>query len=242
MPINVTPIPKLTEFATPTITFGTAAAGTAKTVIRSDATIAGVGAQTSVDEAIARYNGTAGQLQGYTSLAPTISDAGIISLTSGALKFPATFITSANVNTLDDYEEGTFVPSLMDNALDNDDGQAYNPTLGFYTRIGNRVMWSLTMVMTSLGNLTTNQQARIGGLPFVAQNTTNLYGSAFAGFGNDFNLSTAATGPLTGSIAPNTSYMALWEWDVTTGINSVLVSEFSADGTIYMSGQYQTAT
>ena len=78
MTINVTPIPKLTDFATPTITFGTAAAGTADTVIRSDATIAGVGAGTSVDNTIARYNGTAGQLQGYTSGGPVINDTGTI--------------------------------------------------------------------------------------------------------------------------------------------------------------------
>ena len=78
MAINVTPIPKLSDFAVPTISFGTAAAGTAPTVIRSDATIAGVAAGTSVDNTIARFNGTAGQLQGYTSGAPTISDSGVM--------------------------------------------------------------------------------------------------------------------------------------------------------------------
>tara|TARA_R110000751_G_scaffold187192_1_gene293472 strand:- start:348 stop:1019 length:672 start_codon:yes stop_codon:yes gene_type:complete len=82
MAINVTPIPKLTAFATPTITFGTAAAGSADTVIRSDATIAGVAAQTSVDNTIARYNGTGGQLQGYTSGGPTISDTGTMIATA----------------------------------------------------------------------------------------------------------------------------------------------------------------
>ena len=77
MTINVTPIPKLTSFATPTVTIGaTASAGTADTVIRSDSTIAGVGLITSVDDTIARYNGTGGQLQGYTSGAPTVSDTG----------------------------------------------------------------------------------------------------------------------------------------------------------------------
>ena len=79
MGISVTPIPKLSDFATPTITLGpTASAGTADTVIRSDSTIAGVGLITSVDETIARYNGTGGQLQGYTSGAPTISDTGVM--------------------------------------------------------------------------------------------------------------------------------------------------------------------
>jgi len=81
MTIHVTPIPKLTAFATPAITIGaTASAGTADTVIRSDSTIAGVALITSVDNTIARFTGTAGQLQGYTSTPPTAGDTGIVVL------------------------------------------------------------------------------------------------------------------------------------------------------------------
>jgi|TARA_R110000824_G_scaffold388566_1_gene584188 hypothetical protein len=51
MGINVTPIPKLTEFATPAITFGTAAAaGTATSTVRSDSGL--VAFNTSVPDAI----------------------------------------------------------------------------------------------------------------------------------------------------------------------------------------------
>lgn len=83
MSITVTPIPTLIEFATPAITIGaTAAAGDATTAIRSNSTIAGVALITSVDHTIARYNGTAGQLQGYTSGGPVINDTGTI--TAGA--------------------------------------------------------------------------------------------------------------------------------------------------------------
>ena len=79
MSIIVTPIPTLIEFATPAITIGpTAAAGDATTAIRSNSTIAGVALITSVDDTIARYNGTAGQLQGYTSGGPVINDTGTI--------------------------------------------------------------------------------------------------------------------------------------------------------------------
>jgi len=79
MTIRVTPIPTLIEFATPAITIGaTAAAGDATTAIRSNSTIAGVALITSVDNAIARFSGTAGQLQGYTSNTPTISDSGVM--------------------------------------------------------------------------------------------------------------------------------------------------------------------
>jgi|TARA_R110000751_G_C13612961_1_gene463625 hypothetical protein len=97
MAINVTPIPKLSDFAVPTISFGTAAAGTASTVIRSDATIAGVGAGTSVDNTIARFNGTAGQLQGYTSGAPTISDTGVM-VRPGNPMFSA--VLAGNINNI----------------------------------------------------------------------------------------------------------------------------------------------
>ena len=77
MSISVTPIPTLIEFATPAVTIGAVAApGDATTAIRSNSTIAGVALITSVDETIARYSGTGGQLQGYTSGAPTVSDTG----------------------------------------------------------------------------------------------------------------------------------------------------------------------
>ena len=158
------------------------------------------------------------------------------------LAFPATQSADAGANVLDDYEEGTFTPTLLDNTLSASESQGYGTQLGFYTKIGNRVLWSLTLVMSSVGSLTTSQQARVGGLPFVAQNTTSLFGSAYTGFGNDLNMGAASTGPISGSIAPNTSYISLWEWDATTGINSVLISEVSADGSLYMAGQYQTAT
>jgi hypothetical protein len=45
-------------------------------------------------------------IHGAATLASTVS------LTGGQIAFPATQIPSANVNTLDDYEKGTFTPSL----------------------------------------------------------------------------------------------------------------------------------
>ena len=54
-----------------------AATGDDAFAARLDHIHAGVTAITSTDNAIARYNGTGGQLQNYTSGAPTISDIGI---------------------------------------------------------------------------------------------------------------------------------------------------------------------
>ena len=102
MTIHVTPIPTLIEFATPSITIGpTAAAGDALTAIRSNSTIAGVALITSVDDAIARFSGTAGQLQGYTSGTPTISDTGVM-VKPGQPAFAAILTSNQTNKTGDD--------------------------------------------------------------------------------------------------------------------------------------------
>jgi hypothetical protein len=133
------------------------------------------GAGTVVDNAITRFDGTGGSsLQGYSSLSPTISDAGIISLTSGALAFPATAIASTNANTLDDYEKGSWTPTIGDDALDGTGkGQVYaaGVQLGFYTKIGRVVTFEFSIKITDLGTLVTSQNARVLGLPFTSTNT-----------------------------------------------------------------------
>jgi hypothetical protein len=240
MAINVTPIPKLSDFAVPTITFGTAAAGTAATVIRSDATIAGVGAQTSVDEAIARYNGTAGQLQGYTSLSPTISDAGVISLTSGALKFPATAIASSDANTLDCYEEGDWTPDLQDTG-GNSAGTSV--ASGRYTRIGNIVWFNCNITVNDTTGMTLTQQSRVFGLPYTIKNESaggrSLSGGGLSWYATNLNLSSAG-GYV--SVAPifNTAYLEPAEWSSTEGVsNPLTIAEISADGVLNICGWYR---
>jgi hypothetical protein len=240
MTINVTPIPKLTAFATPAITIGpSASAGTAATVIRSDSTIAGVALITSVDETIARYNGTAGQLQGYSSLPPTISDAGIISLTSGALQFPATAIASGNVNTLDDYEEGTWTPGIGDNGLDGSgEGQVYGAQTGRYTKIGQRLFVQGYVEINSLGTLTTSEGARITGLPFASVNVSNVIAAISCGIAGSLAMP-ASNQSVTGFLQANESVFTLRLWDTSTGNTALLVSEVSAGGTLGFSGSYE---
>jgi hypothetical protein len=67
-----------------------------------------------------------------------------LNLSGGQIKFPATQISSADANTLDDYEEGTFTPTWL--AVGGS-----NPTVtyqtqhtwGKYTKIGNMVtIWA----------------------------------------------------------------------------------------------------
>lgn len=148
----MTPIPKLTEFATPSITIGaSAAAGTANTVIRSDSTIAGVALITSVDNAIARFSGTAGQLQGYTSNTPTIADDGVMSV-PGQPAFLA-YVASTISNVTGDNTSYTVVfgTEVFDQNADFDGVSTFTaPITGRYRLTSVVALAGLTSSITDL--------------------------------------------------------------------------------------------
>ena len=108
------------------------------------------------------------------SVSPIIS--ALIDLTSGQIKFPATQVPSADPNTLDDYEEGTFTPTIAFGG--NSVGVTYSAQTGAYTKIGNRVFVNITMTLTSRGSSTGN--ATIQTLPFTPASAV----AAYAWFGN----------------------------------------------------------
>jgi hypothetical protein len=74
-----------------------------------------------------------------------------INLTGGQITFPATQVTSADANTLDDYEEGTWTPTLTGTNLT---GLTWGS--GFYTKVGRLVtlIGSATVTVTSSNVLT----------------------------------------------------------------------------------------
>ena len=82
---------------------------------------------------------------------------------AAGIEFPATQVTSTNVNTLDDYEEGTWTPIIEfgGNAVD----VAYGAQLGKYTKIGDTVFIEARLVLTNNGSST--GAALILGLPFT---------------------------------------------------------------------------
>jgi len=80
---------------------------------------------------------------------------GALQLSSG-INFPATQVASSDANTLDDYEEGTWTPSVGGTAT-------YTTQTGRYVKIGNRVFITLRMTINTIG---TGDDYRISGLPF----------------------------------------------------------------------------
>jgi hypothetical protein len=141
-----------------------AVVGTSTVTARRDHVHPGTtGAGTVVDEAITRFNGTGGaSIQGYSSLSPTISDAGIISLTSGALKFPATEISSTEPNTLWDYQIGDWTPAVTFGGYSA--GIGYSVQRGTYVKIGRMVTAQFYFTFSSKGS--SIGVAALNGLPF----------------------------------------------------------------------------
>ena len=91
---------------------------------------------------------------------------------AGGIAFPATAVAVADVNTLDDYEEGSFTPVLTFGGASV--GITYAAQLGSYTKIGNRVLITLYVALSNKGSST--GQAKITGLPFTTNASENHYG------------------------------------------------------------------
>jgi len=170
-------------------------------------------------------------------LSPTISNAGIISLTSGALKFPASEIISTDANTMDDWQEGTFTPQLSDTSSAVSEGQSYSAQVGTYTKIGNRVLYQGYMDVDDIGSLSGG--AFIVGLPFTSQNSSNNGAVVTVGKGVDLSLGTAGHN-VTGEIPTNTAYISLQLWDVTGGTTDLTCAQYSNGGRLLFAGTYQT--
>lgn len=90
------------------------------------------------------------------------------------IQFPATQNPSSDANLLDDYEEGTWTPTLGE--LSGQSGQAYSVQVGRYVKIGKQVFVQGRITLSTLGTITND--AQIQGLPFTSESTTNLWSTA----------------------------------------------------------------
>ena len=102
----------------------------------------------------------------------------IIALTGGQIAFPATAVPSADANTLDDYEEGTWTPTRHDFTEVIGGGSITNT--GYYTKIGRMV--HVVCILACAGGATlaaTVALSYITGLPFTSlANTSGSWANA----------------------------------------------------------------
>ena len=98
--------------------------------------------------------------------------------TDKGLQFPATQVADSGANVLDDYEEGSWTPTVTGSTSAS--GQAYDIQVGRYVKIGKLCEVHCRVRLTTLGTITGN--VRIGGLPFTWENTANAYSGCPVGF------------------------------------------------------------
>ena len=196
------------------------------------------------DNTIVRFDGTTAKLIQKSTAG--VTDAGF--LTANGLTFPAVQVSSADVNTLDDYEEGTWTPIYFSLDIFNGDiavtYTAVSGQVGRYRKIG-AVVFIEFQITTSSVTVTgsTSNELYVDGLPFVPisgfpQN------SAIVNIGNSdgwttnapsFGYATTITGILLKyKTAPNALTSSL-----ITGAN---LTNGANKNTIRASGFYLTAT
>lgn len=100
-------------------------------------------------------------ITGTTVTSSTGSAVGGATAGAGGVAFPATAVAVSDANTLDDYEEGTWTPSLGGSTT-------YSTQSGTYTKIGRQVTVQFDLAVTLIG---TGSATTISGLPFAVSGT-----------------------------------------------------------------------
>jgi hypothetical protein len=120
-------------------------------------------------------NGTVGATTPSTVVATTVKASTTMgvggatpSASGSGISFPATQSASTDANTLDDYEEGTWTPTVGGTAT-------HSTQTGSYTKIGRQVTVKFEITITTLG---TGSTTTISGLPFsVSGASGETYGA-----------------------------------------------------------------
>ena len=135
-------------------------------------------------------------------------------------------------NTLDDYEEGTWTPTLIGSGGGTG---TWGSSTNTYTKVGRMVTFNGYFQCTSLGNM--SNAVIIGGLPFT---NTSAGGYAAAVVGNATGLAITAGNCLTAFVDINSTRIYPRLWNATTGIAAYgfYIAELSADGSLMISGSY----
>jgi hypothetical protein len=150
--------------------------------------------------------------------------------TSGNIAFPATQNASANANTLDDYEEGTWTPGLSFGG--GTTGITYSSQTGTYTKIGDRVLWACRFILSNKGS--SSGAAQLTGLPF----TSNEFYSTPSLSYRKVNLD-VASGYYSPSAFYNSATVFLEEQGDNVAAASLTDADFANDSQLYGAGNFK---
>lgn len=203
------------------------------------------GPASSTDNAVVRWDSTTGTIIQNSGVIvdDTNNVTGVVALTmnglldnsgaaGGQIKFPATQNASANANTLDDYEEGTWTIGVSFG--NGTTGLTYSRQVATYTKVGNRPMVNGDALLSNKGSSTGT--ARVTGLPFTSDSTANN-NQVMTCF---MESASSLSGNQQPFIAPSATTATLYQ--SATGSGSVLTDTNFGNGTeVMISGPYQSS-
>jgi hypothetical protein len=103
----------------------------------------------------------------------------VIKNSGSGIDFSATSGTGTS-ELFDDYEEGTFTPTVSDAASGGNNATIYSTRTGYYTKVGRLVTATITVTNIDTTPLTAGNDVFITGLPFAVSSQSNYIGSCMA--------------------------------------------------------------
>jgi hypothetical protein len=137
------------------------------------------------------------------------------------------------------YASGTFLPTYAGSSTAGT--WTYNNRAGFYTRIGNRCLFNLSLVAATRPGAPTGA-ALITGLPFTSDSTTLSHGPVTIDTIENFTLSGTIV-QLTARIPPGAAYIELIENNGTGPSAAAVLTATSVGATaiVRLAGHYMIA-
>lgn len=151
---------------------------------------------------------------------------------SGGIAFPATAVAVADANTLDDYEEGTWTPTITFGGSSTGITYAASSQIGTYTKIGNLVTIRAYIALSNKGSST--GAARIADLPFTPINTLNQYWAGSLGV-----TTVSYTGYPWATTLHGTAAISLKQTTEAGTPSNLLDTNFANSSELYYTGQFQ---
>lgn len=160
-------------------------------------------------------NGTTG----IDKVQPSASSGQVLEL--NGITFPATQVASANANTLDDYEEGTWTPVL--NFGVSAGVSSYAIQNGTYTKIGNTVTVRGYIAITTKSAAT--GAASLNGLPFATKTGASNFSTGYI-----YMAANSITGAPSCYISPANTTVNLGQTNGSTGHSALTNANFVNGG------------
>ena len=154
---------------------------------------------------------------------------------TGQLRLAGAGITfngdTAAANELDDYEEGTFTPTIVGTGTAGTG--TYSVQVGRYTKIGQRVYFQINLIWSAHTGTT---DMIVGALPFTSANVANAISAVSV---RHSNLASPASSVVQGFVASNATTITLESVAVAGGVAAALAMDTAA--TLTISGHYEAA-